>query len=136
MHEEMGFGVKNIDMAILNRHNQKSVADDGPQRSKYKPQWLGQGVPMSKDRRFDEVSQQLILLEQEPQQQQMAQHLVQPLSTRGVMTILSLESPAPLYRARRQGAAYWHKTANISQSKIVVPCGMRDKWIVFTPKSA
>jgi hypothetical protein len=97
---------------------------------------------MSKNKRFDEFSQQLTLLEQNPQGWQVAQHLVQnvspakPLSTKEVMEVLPLKSPTPLYRARRQGVAYWHKTVNIGQSKIVVPFGMRDKWIVFTPKSA
>jgi hypothetical protein len=97
---------------------------------------------MSKNNRFNEVSQQLVLLEQEPKGWQVPQNLIQsrshaiPLSTKEVMKVLPLESPAPLYRARRERAAYWHKTADVSQSKIVVPLGMRDKWVVFTPQSA
>jgi hypothetical protein len=94
---------------------------------------------MPKDNRFDEVSQQLVLLEQGPNGWQFPQNLIQReshtvfLSTKEVMKVLPLESPALLYRARRERAAYWHKTADVSQSKIVVPLGMCNKWVVFTP---
>jgi hypothetical protein len=97
---------------------------------------------MSKNNRFDEVSQQLVLLEQGVKGWKIPQRLIQsasnaiPLSTKEVMKVLPLESPTLLYRARRERAAYWHKTADVSQSKIVVPLGMRDKWVVFTPQSS
>jgi hypothetical protein len=100
-----------------------------------------EGVFMFKNKTFRCDSQQLPLLElvkngwQVPQYFHQLSVTPQPLSTKEVMKIIQLESPTLLYRARQENSAYWHKTGDINQSKIVVPLGMRNKWMVFVPQN-
>ena len=56
------------------------------------------------------------------------------LTTQEVLSQLNLESPSPLYFARREKSAYWHNFEQIECSKIVVPFGQRNKWLIFVPQ--
>ena len=56
------------------------------------------------------------------------------LTTKEIVSQLNLESPLPLYRARREESAYWHNSEQIYCSRIVVSFGQRNKWLIFVPQ--
>jgi len=96
---------------------------------------------MIKNNAFRYDSQPLPLLELGNNGWRVPHHLHQlsvkprPLSTKEVMKMIALESPTNLYHARQENLAYWHNSGDISQSKIVVPLGMRNKWMIFVPQN-
>jgi hypothetical protein len=102
---------------------------------------LSEQSPMNKNKPLGYDSQQLPLLELGKNGWQISQDLCRskivqkPLSTQEVIEMISPESPQSLYCARQENSAYWHKTGDINQSKIVVPLGMRNKWMVFVPQN-
>jgi Na+-transporting NADH:ubiquinone oxidoreductase subunit NqrC len=100
-----------------------------------------QKVFMTNVRSFKQIRQQLSLLDIKADKWQVSQQPpIKPTqhiySTKEVVKFLSLDSAAPLYRAKKEGAAYWHQSEDIKQSKIVVPMGMRDKWTIYHPLAA
>jgi hypothetical protein len=95
---------------------------------------------MNKNKTFRHDSQPLPLLELGNNGWQVPDYLhqlsvkPQPLSTKEVMKMIPLENSTLLYRARQGNSAYWHNPGDITQSKIVLPLGMRNKWTIFIPQ--